>query len=274
MKKARDAKKSRSEGKKNNSSKQRNRLTDADLDVYMRTGRSLHTRNKKQRMLDAGKNPILTSDSEIKGFISDAITGKANGEIRAIGVVDDALADAVQEVRNTLDLHGKYIEVNADDLRESYKRHKEPKEQGDIPLEDSDFENLLEYIENFDGILSVNEYNGKIEIHIYEKSGKGYFRILAVASKERNSLIITKLIGVSKEKFETKYAKKIERSTGSPRGQSDKTDASNPSTTARHTASVLSKNSISPKNEKVNTSDEKIRQIKEKNQKQPKKASS
>ena len=258
MKKVREAKKSRAEKDINNKeTKRKNRLTEADIDEYIHTGKTQHTRNKKQRMLEAGKKPVLTNEHEIKEFISNIITGKANGEIRAVGIVDDTLADAIMKIRADLDLHGKYLELNADDLRESYKRHKNPKEKGDIPLEDSDFENLLEYVENFDGVLSVNEYNGKIEIHIYEKSGKGYIRILAVASKERNSLIITKLIGVSKEKFEAKYAKKIERNAGSPKGQTDKTEASNPSTTVRHTASVLSTDSISEKSEKVNTFDEK-----------------
>lgn len=49
---------------------------------------------------------------------------------------------------------------------------------------------------------------GKVEIHLYKETQDGYVRILTVASKERNSLQVTKLIGVSKEKFVQKYSKK------------------------------------------------------------------
>ena len=117
--------------------------------------------------------------------------------------------------------------------------------------------NIPEYIDTFDGVTSVDEYNGKIKAYLYKKSENGYYRILTVVSNERSSLQVTKMIGVLKEKFETKYKNKIERNTGSPRGQ----DASIPSTKARHTAGALSNNSISQPIEKSNTSGEKLRKI-------------
>ena len=225
-------------------------LTDNDLTEYMQTGKQLHTRNKKQRMLEAGKKPILTSSVETKNFISDVIHGKAQGEVRAFKKVGKRLADAIQSKRNSLDLLYRYLELNADDLREAYKRHSSPKEKGDIPLTEQDFEMIPEYLDEFDGVLSVNTYNNKVEVHLYKETEDGYMRILTVVSNERNSLQVSKLMGVSKEKFEKQYAKKIERITGSPRGLNKD---SNPSTTARLTASVLSNDSIAPLEEKVKT---------------------
>ncbi len=214
-------------------------LTDEDLAEYMATGKTLHTRHKKQRMLENGKKPILTSESEIREFISNAIQGKAGGEVRAFARVPKRLAEAISDVRSTLDLEGDYLEFQADALREAYKVHSSPKMQGDVALSESDFENLHRHIFDFDGVLSVNDYNGKTEVHIYRRAENGYYQIITVSSSERKSLQITKLIGVSKEKFEEKYAKKIERNTGSPRMP----EASNPSTKARHTAGALSNGS-------------------------------
>ncbi len=223
-------------------------LTEEDLNEYIRTGKKLHTRNKKQRMIDAGKNPIIVSNVEFKKFISDVIHGKASGEVRAFKKVGKRLADAIQAKRKNLYVFDRYLEINADDLREAYKRHLKPKEKGDIPLKESDFERIPEYIDNFDGVLSVDTYNDKVDVHLYKEVEDGYIKILTVVSKERNSLQVSKLIGVSKEKFEKKYAKKIEGSTGSPQSLYD----SNPSTTARHTADAPSTSSIPDYGKKVN----------------------
>lgn len=216
-------------------------LTDKDLDDYIKTGKTLHTRNKKQRMLENGKKPILTSYIEFKEFISKVIEGKAPGEVRAFKKVGKRLAKAIQNKRNNLNVFGKYVELNADDLRESYKRHSVPKEMGDIPLSERDFERIPEYLDDFDDVLSVNTYNNKVEAHLYKETEEGYIRILTVVSSERNSLQITKLVGVSKEKFEKKYAKKIEGNIGSLWSQ---LKDSFPSTTAQLTADVPSSTSI------------------------------
>ena len=232
-------------------SKKNRLLDDSDSNSYMGTGKTLHTRNKKTRMLESGKNPILTTIGEIKQFIFDAIRSKAVGEVRAYGVVGSDLANAISDVNSSVEAEGKYIELNADDLRESYKRHSEPKEKGDIPLSEEDFARIPEYLDEFDGVLSVDKYHEKVEIHLYKELDDGYVRILTVSSKERNSLIVSKLIGVSKEKFEAKYGKKIERNAGSPRGQ----NASTPSTKARLTAGVLSDTIISHTEQFVKSED-------------------
>lgn len=227
-------------------------LTENDADEYMKTGKTLHTRNKKQRMLEAGKNPVLTSLQETKNFILSVIQGKASGEVRAFAKVGSKLSDAVKAVNPKLDISGKYLEISADDLREAYKKHSQPKESGDIALSEDDFTSIPEHLNEFSNVLGTETYNGRVEIHIARETENGYIQILTVSSNERNSVQVKKLIGVSKSKFQQKYAKKIERSAGSLRGQTAKAEVSNPSTTAQHTAGTLSTNSINQKGSSVN----------------------
>ena len=225
-------------------------LNAGDIDEYLKVGKTLHTRHKKERLLENNKSPILTSDGEIRDFISDAIHGNARGEVRAFAKVPKRLSDAVSRIRDSLVLDGHYMELPADALRESYVMHASPKEIGDIHLSDDDFKNIHRTMFDFDGVLSINNHNKKTEIHIYRKTDGGYYQIITVVSSERKSLLITKIIGVSDGKFERKFAKKIERDTGSPRMQ----EASIPPTEARNTAGALSNVSIHQSSQKINPS--------------------
>ena len=226
-------------------------LTDADLDDYLKTGKTKHTRDKKIRMLESGNSPILTRADEIKQFILDCIHGKALGQAKAFGKVGKRLSSAIMAVRSDINLNDNYLEINSDSLREAYKRHSTPKEKGDIPLSEADFQSIPELLNDFDGVTSVDSFNGKIEAHIYKRTEDGYIRLITVVSSERKSLQVTKMIGVSQNKFEEKYGKKIERDSANRRGQTETTDASNPSTTAT-SAESLSKDSISHPGENVN----------------------
>ena len=202
-------------------------------------------------MLELGNSPILTNIDEVKRFILDCIRGKALGQAKAFGKVGHRLAAAIMSVREDVNLNNSYLEINADSLREAYKRHSMPKEKGDIPLSESDFQDIPELLNDFDGVTSVDYFNGKVEAHIYKRTEDGYIRLITVVSSERKSLQVTKMVGVSQEKFESKYGKKIERDLANRRGQTEITDASNPSTTAT-SAKSLSKNSISHSNNFVN----------------------
>ena len=226
------------------------RLTDADLDEYMKVGKRQHTRNRKRELLESGKKPILTTSAEVVSFMSKVIRGEAVNEIRAFARVGARLANEILHIDSTLDVFGDYLELHADNLRESYTKHSSPKEAGDIPLSDTDFARIPDYLDDFDGVLLTNTHNNKKEVHLYKETDEGYIRILAVSSNERGSLMVTKLIGVSKEKFEGKYAKKIERNIAKTRGQTDFSETSNPPTEARRTANALSKTKI-PQSDKI-----------------------
>ena len=196
-------------------------LTEDDLDAYMRTGKTGHTRDRKQAMLLSGESPILRGAQQIKSFISDAIHGKRQGQTKAYGVVGTDFANAVKTVSPDLDITGYYLELTADALDHAYKEHSKAKEYGDIDLSESDFENIPEYINNFDHILSVENYNGKKKIRIGKKIN-GYSVILETVSGERKSLHVLNMIGMSTKKYEKKYATKIS-TAGSPRGQTPQT---------------------------------------------------
>lgn len=226
-------------------------LSDADLDDYIKTGKTKHTRDKKIRMLESGNSPILTRADEIKQFILDCIHGKALGQAKAFGKVGKRLSSAIMAVRSDINLNDNYLEINSDSLREAYKRHSTPKEKGDIPLSEADFQSIPELLNDFDGVTSVDSFNGKVEAHIYKRTEDGYIRLITVVSSERKSLQVTKMIGVSQNKFEEKYGKKIERDSANRRGQTELTAASNPSTTAT-SAESLSKDSISHPDKNVN----------------------
>ena len=131
-------------------------LTDEDLAESLQTGKRQSTRNKKNRMVEEGQSPILTTAQSITSFIKDAISGKTKHVTKVYGKVGADLAAAVAEKSGgKLDISGKYLELSADELKHSYDVHHNPKQAGDIPLSQEHFENIIDYIDNFDDILYV-----------------------------------------------------------------------------------------------------------------------
>ena len=230
-------------------------IVEQDLETYLKIGKTKHTRDKKEGMMKQGKKPILTSVSEIQDFLSNVIHGKAGGEVRAFGFVGKRLANEVKKKRGSLDIQDHYLEIVADDLREAYIRHHQPKEKGDIALSEQDFLHIPQYLNDFDGIIDIVTHKNRTQIHIYKETEDGFIKILTVVSGERNALQVTKLTGSSKEKFLKKY-KKTGRDTGSPGSSSFDEENSNFATRTRHTAGVLPNDSIHDSEPIVKTSDE------------------
>lgn len=230
-------------------------IDEQDLETYLKIGKTKHTRDKKEGMMKQGKKPILTSVSEIQVFLSNVIHGKAGGEVRAFGFVGERLANEVKKKRGSLDIQDHYLEIVADDLRESYIRHHQPKEKGDIALSEQDFLHIPQYLNDFDGIIDIVTHKNRTQIHIYKETEDGFIKILTVVSGERNALQVTKLTGSSKEKFLKKY-KKTGRDTGSPGSSSFDEENSNFATRTRHTAGVLPNDSIHDSEPIVKPSDE------------------
>ena len=208
------------------------RLTETDIQAYLNTGKTGHTRNKKARLLESGKSPILTTAKAVKDFILSAIGGKSNGEVRGYGKVGTRFADAVRGVDSTVDIDGYYLELDADSLRHAYLQHSDAKQAGDISLSKQDFLNIPDYVDNFDYILAVENYRGKQKIRLAKKIN-GYSVILETVSGERNSLQVLNMIGMSTEKFMDKYKNQI-RGAGSQGGASAQTV----NTTSLHTDST------------------------------------
>ena len=208
------------------------RLTETDIQAYLNTGKTGHTRNKKARLLESGKSPILTTAKAVKDFILSAIGGKSSGEVRGYGKVGTRFADAVRGVDSTVDIDGYYLELDADSLRHAYLQHSDAKQAGDISLSKQDFLNIPDYVGNFDYVLAVENYRGKQKIRLAKKIN-GYSVILETVSGERNSLQVLNMIGMSTEKFMDKYKNQI-RGAGSQGGASAQTV----NTTSLHTDST------------------------------------
>ena len=208
------------------------RLTETDIQAYLNTGKTGHTRNKKARLLESGKSPILTTAKAVKDFILSAIGGKSSGEVRGYGKVGTRFADAVRGVDSTVDIDGYYLELDADSLRHAYLQHSDAKQAGDISLSKQDFLNIPDYVDNFDYVLAVENYRGKQKIRLAKKIN-GYSVILETVSGERNSLQVLNMIGMSTEKFMDKYKNQI-RGAGSQGGASAQTV----NTTSLHTDST------------------------------------
>jgi len=226
------------------------RLTDADMPEYIRTGRRQHTRDEKMKLLNAGESPILYNDADIKRFVDDSIAGKVQGEVRAYGKVGERLARDVKEIDSDTDIYGRYLELTSDKLKHAYDRHSKSAQNGNIDLSIEDFENIAEYIDNYDYVLSVEEHNKAKKIRIAKKIN-GYTVILSLVSKERSSVHPINMIGMSTELFEQKYLKR-EKSVGSREETTAKAEPPNLHTAVTHTDHTLSTNSIPTNGENVN----------------------
>lgn len=181
-------------------------LTDEDLAEYLQTGKRQSTRNKKNRMVEEGQSPILTTAQSITSFIKDAISGKTKHVTKAYGKVGADLAAAVAEKSGgKLDISGKYLELSADELKHSYDEHSKAKREGDIELTEADFEKIVDYIDNFDDIIYVQN-QGKYGIRIQlAKKINGYTIITELLSQDRQSLRPFRIWGISTEKYNSQY---------------------------------------------------------------------
>ena len=144
-------------------------MTEADFSQYMRTGRKLHTRNEKARLVDKGEDIILYNDEEIKNFIDESIGGLQRGKVRAYGKVGKRLTRDVNRLNANIDIYGKYLELTSDKIKHAYDEHHKAKEPGNIDLSIEDFEKIVEYIDNYDYVLSTEPYNGAQKIRIAKK---------------------------------------------------------------------------------------------------------
>ena len=183
------------------------RLSGNDLDEYMSVG-SKTARRVKAKNIETGTSPILTSPDEIKKYIDDSISGIESNSTKGYGRVGKSLADDVKAKTNgEVDLYGKYLELNSDDLRHSSKRHSLPKRDGDIPLSVVDFENIPDYIDNYDDILDIVQTKDGLRIQLGKKIN-GYSVITEIVQDSRNSLKFKNMWGVSTEKYLREYKNK------------------------------------------------------------------
>ncbi len=184
-----------------------NRLTSANIDEYLRAG---DRKNKsKIKALEEGKKIILETEDEIKTYINNAIDGEKNLTTVAYGVVSNRLANDVKLHSNgTVDIENSYLELVPYDIAHAYREHINAKETGDIDLSDTDFERIPEYIDNYDKLEYVTQYeSGNKRVCLSKRIGNGRILIIETISKSRGSLQFKNMIGVSEKKYAEIYKK-------------------------------------------------------------------
>lgn len=181
-------------------------LSDSDLTEYLNTGLKRSTRDKKSRMLENGDYPILRSKDEVRQFVQEIIDGKEN-TIKAFGKVNDRLANAISEAsQGKIDIAGRYLELDANNLKHALKEHSTPKQKGDLALTVEDVVNLPEYIHNFDDILQVRPGKNATVFQLGKKIN-GHSIITEIVSNDRNSVTVKNVWVVSTNKYLNVYEK-------------------------------------------------------------------
>ena len=196
-------------------------LSEDDLDDYLKTG----SRNNKAKLraLERGQKIILTTAQEIKTYIQQSIRRGLSNAPAAYGKVSDRLArDISEESNGKIDLTGMYEELNPYDLQHSYDQHHNPKEPGDVPLYDEDFENIPQYLENYDDVVYATAYDtGEKSFCVSKRLNQGRIIIIELVSKSRNAIQFKNAIGVSEAKYQNEILPKYGKSPSSSGGGQD-----------------------------------------------------
>ena len=227
-------------------SKKRTRLSENDLDEYLRAG--TRTNKVKQKALDNGKKIILTTNEEITDFIHESIKDASSLNTVGYGRVDERLSHDVDEYSDgDIKISGSFLELVPYDISHSYKEHLNAKEEGDIDLSLADFENIPSYLEHYDELVYARRFNsGNTKICVSKKLPNGRVLIVEVVSKSRGSIAFKNMLGVTEEKYARLYESMHEKRNSS------NTRGSKSSNNSLRDESV-SDNSISPSEENVNT---------------------
>lgn len=186
------------------------RLSDADLDEYMKVGKREHVRNGKAALLRSGDHPLLTTMEQIKGFVKSAIGGGSQNIIKAYGRVGKNMAADIQAAGEgkAKDLTGYYLELDANRLNHLSDHINEDGDPRNIPLTEDQAMNITEYIDNYDDVLEVkNKKNGGTRVLLGKKIN-GHAVIVELVSEGRKSLQPVTAWQNTTEHYLKKYAQK------------------------------------------------------------------
>ena len=131
-------------------------LAEEDIPGYLKAGNRRNINRTKWH--EAGEKIIISSEAELREFVSKSISGEITGKTVAYGKVSKKLADAVyRESEGKVDINGYYLELVADDINHSFNEHHEAKKDDNLPLSEDDY---------VDAILRVNSSKlVKVEFH-------------------------------------------------------------------------------------------------------------
>ena len=209
------------------------RLTQFDLEGYMQIGDRKHVRNRKDAIVERGESPILTKVTEIVDFIRRSLTGEVRDTIKAYGRVGTQFADRVRNATNgEVLIDGYYLELDSNKISHMSDHVDKDKDPRSIPLTAEQLEQLPEYIDTFDDLISViRRKDGSVRLMLGKKIN-GHSIIIESVSKGRESLHPVTAYQVDSAHYEQNYkTKAVDRSSTSQPADAGDVDISRPATT-------------------------------------------
>lgn len=171
-------------------SQENTRLTESDLDDYMKVGVREHVRNAKEDIRATGQSPILTTLIQIRDFMKDALSGGSRDTIKAYGRVGQAMADDIAQKAdfNIGDLSGFYLELDANRLDHMTKHMDDDGDPRNMPLSEEQMLRIPDYVDSYDNILDVvKRKDGSVRVYLGKKIN-GHAVVVELVSKGRRSL--------------------------------------------------------------------------------------
>ena len=206
------------------------RLTDADIEGYMRVGDRRHVRDTKQRIVDAGESPVLTKPEEFVAFIRNAFRRNIQKTVKGYGRVNNRFASAVKTATNgDINIDDYYLELDADKIAHISDHVGQDKNIRNIPLSEKQLEQLPEYIDNYDDLIDIiRRKDGSVRLMLGKKIN-GHSIILETVSKGRMSLHPVTAYQIDSADYEKYYkTRAIDRSSTSRPASADTVDISRP----------------------------------------------
>ena len=214
------------------SSSQNMRLTEDDLQEYMDTGTRKHFRDEKTRIKEAGISPILTSASEIRHFMQQALHDGLRNTFRAYGKVGSRMSDAVAKATDgAVNINGYFLELGANDVAHLRDHLGEDADPRSIPLTEEQILSIPDYIDTFDDLIEVTRRkDGSLRLMLGKKIN-GHSIIIETVSKGRHSLHPTTAWQIDSERYNRDYkTRAVDRSSTSRSENRTTVDISRPAT--------------------------------------------
>ena len=185
------------------------RLSESDLNDYLKVGVRQHVRNLKQKMAADGDKPILSNEGEIRNFILDSTKGKIIDTIKAYGRVNNKLASYVYNAtEGSVDIADYYLELDSNSLKHLFGHTKDEYDEKGIPLTEKDVIEIPRYIDEFDDVIDViRRKDGSLRLQLGKKIN-GYSIIIETVSKGRFSIQPKTAYKISAEWYNKYYKTK------------------------------------------------------------------
>ncbi len=197
------------------------KLTEEDVNAYVKVGERAHVRNEKGRLIKHGISPVLYSDEEIRAFIGDSLEGKIKEVIKAYGRVGDRLVnDVYEESEEKIDLTGYYLELDSNRIEHMNDHVENDNDPRNTPLTVSEMLEITKYIDDYDELLDyVERRDGSKRIFLSKEKADGVIVVVELISKGRSSVQPVTAWKNTREVFDEVWGKKKKATTTSQAAQ-------------------------------------------------------